>query len=176
MIIFLDRDGTINEFGEGYITDPMNIKLIPGTGEAIRIFNSFADYVIVVTNQSIIGKGLANHQQVRALHTRIDEYMIIHNAHIDHYLYCFHHEDEGCTCRKPNTKMLRQAKLLYDFDPKKCWMIGDNKSDIEFGQNSKMKTALVETGIGFENKKLCKPDYVFKDLLEAAKQIKEMTK
>ena len=102
--------------------------------------------------------------------------MIVHNAHIDHYLYCFHDKKDKCTCRKPKIKMLRQAKLLYNFDPKECWMIGDNKSDIEFGQNSKMKTALVETGIGIENKELCNPDYVFKDLLDAATQIREMVK
>ena len=153
----------------------MKIKLIPGSGEAIHIFNQIAERVIVITNQPIVGKGLATHQQVRALHTRIDEYMTVHNAHIDHYLYCFHHKHEGCLCRKPDNKMFRQAKLLYDFKPKECWMIGDTDKDVGFGKKSKMKTGLVATGQGLEFKN-CKPDYHFKDLLDAANQIKEMTK
>lgn len=174
MIIFLDRDGTINEPGEGYITNPNKIYLLPNAGNAIKIFNEIARKVIVVTNQSIIGRGLSNHRNLRRLHTRIDEYLDVYNAHIDHYLYCFHGPNDGCACRKPKTKMFEQAKLLYDFNPNDCWMIGDNISDIEFGKNCKMKTGLVETGYGKRFKNKCNPDFIFIDLLDAAIKIKEM--
>ncbi len=176
MIVFLDRDGVINKMGEGYITDPKDLFLIPGSGKGIKILNDLGFKTIVVTNQSIVDRGDTNHKGVRRLHDRIDIMLEEFGAEIDHYLYAWGEKTKPCKLRKPGIGMYKIAKEMYDFDPANSWIVGDNKTDIEFGQTGGLNTILVRTGDGKIWEKQCEPDFVCENLLSAAKQIKKETK
>ncbi len=170
VLFLVDRDGTINDLAGGHIVDASLLTLIEGAGKAINILNSLGE-VNVVTNQSIIGRGWASPQELTILHDRLDELLALENGSINNYYYCPHTSEDGCSCRKPATGLF--DKIKKDISFKEVWMIGDNKSDILFGNAVGAKTILVETGYGVENKKQCDPDYIFKDLLTAAHFLKE---
>lgn len=173
-VIFLDRDGVINAITNGtYITDPRNLYLISGSGEAIKIINDLGYKIIVVTNQSIIGRKMGDHRTVRKLHEKLDTLLEQHNAIIDHYLYCFHHPDENCSCRKPKINMFKQAQAIYNIDIKNSWLIGDHRTDIEFGTTAGLNTALLKTGFGMLHINDAKPDFIFDDLKKAITYIKD---
>lgn len=172
MIVFLDRDGVINQMGKGYITNPDDLHLIPGSGKAIKLLNDLGFTIIVVTNQSMVGNGLLTHRGIRILHNQIDELLKSFGAEIDHFLYAWGTKQEPCNLRKPQIGMFSMAEIMYDFDPQDCWIVGDNKSDIEFGQKGNLNTILVQTGEGKKWKDQCTPDYICADLFEAVNHIK----
>ncbi|MCX6003867.1 MAG: HAD family hydrolase [Chloroflexi bacterium] len=155
--VFLDRDGVINELvyyrEAGVIDSPFTVAqfhLLPGVGQAIRRLNQ-ADYkVVVVSNQPGIAK---NHFTPDTLH-RMDEKLKTalaeERAHLDAIYYCYHHpEGENprynivCQCRKPEPGLLLQAGENFKLDFEKCYMVGDNLTDVQTGQRVGCKTILI---------------------------------
>lgn len=138
--LFLDRDGTINEYGE-YIYKKRDFHFRTGIIEIIRKFNTAGWYIIVITNQAGIARGFYSEDDVKELHKWVDSELEKENTHIDAWYYCPHHPTEGqtkytriCACRKPGTGMIVNACNDFDIDMHLSILVGDSQSDIECGQ------------------------------------------
>lgn len=153
-VIFLDRDGTINEEVH-YLFRREDLRVIPGVPEALRRFKERGYKLVVVTNQAGVGRGYYREEDVRDLHHYMNELLRAEGAEIDAFFYCPHHPVYGvgaykqvCHCRKPDTGMFEQAERLFPIDKAASWMIGDKRTDLEAGRNYGVRTALVGTGYG----------------------------
>ncbi len=148
--LFLDRDGTINEYGE-YIYKISDFKFIPGVINFIRWHNFQGYKVIVITNQAGIAKGYYKEEDVIKLHKWVDEELLKYNARIDAWYYCPHHPEAiiekykiNCNCRKPKTGLLEKAITDFDVDITQSLLIGDKIWDIECGKNMGIKSFFID--------------------------------
>lgn len=170
--VFLDRDGTINE-DTGYIDSPERLALIDGAASAIKKLNSKGFKVIVITNQSGVGRGYFSKEAADAVNKELEEVLKKQGVHLDGIYYCPHHPDDNCECRKPKIGLLEKAKKDLDIDFKKSYIVGDKVSDVELAHNIGCKDILVLTGEGMKHKKMLKykPSYVAQDLKDAVEWI-----
>jgi D-glycero-D-manno-heptose 1,7-bisphosphate phosphatase len=145
--IFLDRDGTIN-VEVGYIRRREDIRLIPGSGAAIRALNRAGWIVIVITNQSGVSRGYLPADELEAAHERLIGLVRDEGGVIDAVYVCPHHPDDGCDCRKPEPALIERAIDRFGIDPAASWMVGDKQSDIQLARNAGCRSALVLTGYG----------------------------
>jgi len=171
--IFMDRDGVIckekNLFYRGSpITLPKQFEWIPESKEAFSFLSKLEDFLlIVVTNQSIINKGLLSVEDFHEINRPIYDELKKYNKNLGGLYFCPHTPKEECDCRKPKIGMLLQAKKELNLDLRKSYFIGDATSDIQTGKNAGCKTILVGTGYcGKDYKFDVKPDFVIKNLLE----------
>lgn len=128
--VFLDRDGTIIR-DVRYISRPEQVELVDGAAEAIARINAALVPVIVVTNQSGIGRSyfaVADYDSVKA---RLDDLLAERGAHIDATYFCPHKPEEGCRCRKPGTLLFERAIAEFGIDPRRALFVGDRWRDIE---------------------------------------------
>jgi len=146
--VFLDRDGVINRKlpGDGYVTTWKEFRVLPGVVEAIARLNCASFYVIVVTNQRCIAKGLLTTAELEKIHWRMSDFLGRHGATIDAVYYCPHEMEPLCSCRKPAPGMLLKAAREYAIDLPASWIIGDSDADIEAGRKAGCKTARLSTG------------------------------
>lgn len=178
--IFLDRDGTVN-VDRDYLSDPDRLELIPGAADAIREANAFGVRVFVITNQSGVARGLYTERDVVAVHRRLEELLERQGAHLDAIYYCPHHPEVGtaayrkvCTCRKPKTGMLIQARDSFDLDLAKSFVVGDKCTDVLTGHQAGCGTVLVQTGYGsLESEECDSADHVARDVYEAWRYIRK---
>lgn len=170
--VFLDRDGTINE-DVGYLSDPAALVIIEGAARAIRLLNEKKIKVIVVTNQSGVGRGYYTDANVEAVHKRLRELLLQDGATLDGIYYCNHHPDEDCACRKPGTGMAEMAALEHELNHSRAYVVGDKASDVGLARNLKAKGVLVLTGTGHNELEGMEesPDFIARDLLEAVNWI-----
>jgi D-glycero-D-manno-heptose 1,7-bisphosphate phosphatase len=129
--VFLDRDGTVIEDAH-YIKSPGRVKLLPGAAEAVKRLNEAKILVVVITNQSGIGRGLITVQQYEAVRTRFHQLLAEQGAHIDGTYYCPDRPDDpnASGCRKPATKMFEDALRDFSLDASKVAYIGDRWRDV----------------------------------------------
>jgi D-glycero-D-manno-heptose 1,7-bisphosphate phosphatase len=167
--IFLDRDGTLNE-DVGYLWRLEDLQIFPFVKEALSIFKSKAYRLVVVTNQSGIGRGIYDENAMHAIHKQMQ--IELDNA-IDAFYFCPHLPEFDCSCRKPRTGMIECAMKEFEIDISNSWIVGDKKLDIETGRDLGLRSALVSTGYGSSHRSLLEfePDVVAEDLLHAARQI-----
>lgn len=131
--VFLDRDGTIIEDAH-YLSDPAKVKLIPGSADAIARINATLVPVIVITNQSGIGRGLFTIEEHSLVSRRLDELLAEHGARIDASYDCPHAPDEMCECRKPGLLLFRRAaEDNPGIDLSRALYVGDRMRDVEPG-------------------------------------------
>lgn len=151
--IFLDRDGTINEF-VGFLTDIRDFRLADGVCEAIRKINDSGYLAIVVTNQPIVARGDATDAQLQEIHHKMETLLGECGAFVDAIYYCPHHPQKGfdgeipelkidCDCRKPKPGLLYRAAKEFHIDLAQSWMIGDSDRDMECGKNGGCRTARI---------------------------------
>ncbi len=172
--VFVDRDGTITK-EMGYLKEPAELRLIPRSGEAIRLLNEKGILTIMVSNQSGVARGYFTEKTVRETHKRLKELLAEKGAHLDGVYYCPHHPEFGlpkyrknCNCRKPKSGMLLRADRKFNLDLEKCYVIGDKVDDIQLSRNVGAKGILVLTGYGERSKsKKIEPDHTAKDLYHA---------
>ena len=146
---FLDRDGVLNRKApEGqYVTRWEEVEFLPGVREAIRLLNQAEYFVVIVTNQRCVAKGLITSFDLETLHARMRVGFATAGARIDEIYYCPHDFDPPCRCRKPQPGMLLAAARTHEIDLAESWMIGDSAHDIEAGKNAGCRTArLIDTG------------------------------
>ncbi len=171
--IIMDRDGTISE-EVGYIDRVDKLRLIPKSGEAIKLINKMGFKAIVITNQSGVGRGYFSELLVNRVNERLKELLKRFGAYIDAIYYCPHHPEAGCRCRKPNTGLLERAVKDFDIDPRRSYIIGDKLTDLEFAERGNSLGIIVKTGYGSReimtglNKK---PAYIAEDLYDAVRWI-----
>lgn len=127
--IFLDRDGTINR-EVNYLSDPDQFELLPGAAETIAGWNTGGWMVVVVTNQSGVGRGYFSAETVQAIHERMQSELAERNARIDAIYCCMHRPDEACACRKPKVELFRRAADDLGIDVQKSYFVGDKWSDV----------------------------------------------
>ena len=182
-VIFLDRDGTLNE-EVNYLYRREELILFDGVPEALKLFKEHDYRLVVVTNQAGVARGYYGEEDVVKLHRYMNDLLRPRGAEIDAFYYCPHHPEHGiggyaisCHCRKPETGLFEMAERRFAVDKARSWMIGDKMSDILAGKNYGVHTALVGTGYGAEvNREQEKKGEVPYDiygatLLEAARKI-----
>lgn len=167
--IFIDRDGTLIE-EVNFLSRLEDLRIFDFTPEAIGRLKEAGYLVIVVTNQSGIGRGIYDEAAMTAIHDRIQTTL---GGLIDAFYHCPHLPNEGCECRKPGLGMITTACEDFAIDLERSWMIGDKKIDVETGRNAGIRNALVLTGYGkAHNGELSHvPDLVAEDLKAAVDQI-----
>ena len=170
--VVLDRDGTLIE-ERHYLSDPDQVELIPGAAEGLRQLQNMDLGLVVITNQSGIGRGYFDRARLDLIHERLSQLLETERVHLDGIYFCPHVPEDNCLCRKPRTGLVELAAKDLDFDPRDCLVIGDKASDIEMGQRMGATTFLVRTGYGAEVDRdgTATPDYVVSGLLEAARII-----
>jgi D-glycero-D-manno-heptose 1,7-bisphosphate phosphatase len=165
--VFLDRDGTLMRDVD-YCGDPKDVHVFKGVSEALRRLKEGGYKLIVITNQSGIGRGYFNEGQYRAVEREVARQ--VGNDLIDATYYCPHLPSDKCSCRKPSATMVVRAARDHGLDPAQSFFIGDKQSDMECGRNAGVKTILVRTGYGKETDPGT-ADFVVEDLTEAANLI-----
>ncbi len=180
--IFLDRDGTINEY-VGFLRKEEDFKLIPGVSEAIKKINNSGYLAIVVTNQPVIARGEVTEEELEEIHKKMETLLGLDGAYIDDIYYCPHHPDKGfegeipelkieCDCRKPKTGMLEKAAREHNIDLSSSIMIGDSTLDIKMAENAGMQSILLKTGQkGEDGKYDVSPTLIAEDLNDAINKI-----
>jgi histidinol-phosphate phosphatase family protein len=142
--VFLDRDGTLN-FDAGYVTSPEQLVLFPGVPEAIARLNHLGAMVLLVTNQSAIGRGMMTIEGLESIHERLAELIRPYGARIDGIFFCPHHPQDGCECRKPKAGLIDQAVNRFALDLSQCYLVGDKRSDLETAHTASVPGVLVMT-------------------------------
>jgi D-glycero-D-manno-heptose 1,7-bisphosphate phosphatase len=166
--IILDRDGTII-VDHGYLDDPRKIEFLPGALEGLRQWHALGHPLVVVSNQSGIGRGMLTRSRVLEINARMQELLLAAGAPLDAIYFCPHGPSEGCDCRKPQTRLVEEAAAQLGFDPGHAVVIGDKSSDIELGQRLGALTILVSADGRTSDGLPATPDYVVAGLLEAAR-------
>jgi len=131
--IFLDRDGVIN-IDHAYVSKIEDFEFCKGVFEALKHFQSLGYLLIVVTNQSGIGRGYYTEEDFETLSSWMCQEFLYNNIKIDAIYHCPHSPEAHCECRKPKSGMFKEAISAFDIDVKDSWMIGDKSSDIEAAQ------------------------------------------
>lgn len=144
---FLDRDGTLIR-DPGYVDDPADVELVPGAAEAVSLLNARRIPVVVVTNQSGIGRGYYTEEDFRRVQEEVDRQLAMQGAAVDDVLYCPHHPERepACDCRKPGPGMYREAADRHSVDLERALYVGDKISDVLPGVRAGGTAYLVRTG------------------------------
>ncbi len=130
---FLDRDGTIN-FDPGYLKAPEEMRLLDGVGDALQALQKAGYLLIMVSNQSGVGRGLIEAGQIQRIHARLDELLAPWGVAIDDYALCFHKPEDHCDCRKPKPKLILDMAERWNIDLSQSIMIGDRDTDLMAGR------------------------------------------
>ena len=170
--VFLDRDGTIAE-EVGYLNHASRFRIFPFAAEAIRRLNGAGLPVVVVTNQSGVGRGYFPESLVRTVNELMTQQLAAVEARIDAIYYCPHTSADNCDCRKPKTGMLERAAREHALDLRRSFVVGDRYGDVELARNAQARSVLVRTGYGegelawHSAKWSTQPDHVAEDLRDA---------
>ena len=172
--VALDRDGTVI-VERHYLSEPAQVELLAGAAAGLKRLRDLGLGLVLLTNQSAIGRGLFDQQRLTEIHERLKELLAVQGVQLDGIYYCPHTPDDGCGCRKPLDEMLRNAARDLDFRPEESFVVGDKKCDVDLGNNIGATTLLVRTGYGRQEEAAgVVADYVVNDLQEAAHLIERL--
>lgn len=175
--VFLDRDGVINRDSSSYIKSWKEFEFLPGSLEAIKLLTEESFTIILITNQSVINRGMVTQTGLMHIFSNMKEAILKKGGKITDIYYCPHMPNENCSCRKPAPGMVLSAQKKYNIDLSSSYFVGDSTKDIECAKRAGCGySILVRTGNGPEAiKELTKtgrePDHVAADLLEAVEKI-----
>lgn len=131
--VLLDRDGTLIA-KRLYLSDPAGVELLPNAVEGLKAMRELELGLILITNQSGVGRGYFDLDQVHAVHDRLGRLLAADGIVLDDILFCPHHPDDGCGCRKPATGMVEKAAARWGFAPAQSFLIGDAECDLALGK------------------------------------------
>ncbi len=165
--VFLDRDGTLIE-EKNYLNKLEDIAFIRGSEDAVVRLNRAGVKVVVMSNQSGVGRGYFTEAFVQLTHETLRAHLAEHGAHIDAFYFCPHAPEFSCECRKPKLGMLEQAARDFKMELRGV-MIGDRVSDLQTGENAGLLRVLVKTGYGAQTlaERKFRADFVAADLSAA---------
>lgn len=156
--VFLDRDGTV-QVEVDYLADPAGVELIEGVGKSLAALQRAGFALVVVTNQSGVARGILDEARLAAIHLRLSELLALDGVELDGIYWCPHHPQHGeppyrceCSCRKPLPGMLLDAAREQALDLARSWMIGDAERDLDAGTAASVRSILVETGKGADER------------------------
>ncbi len=167
--VFLDRDGVINA-DHGFVHTVEKFEFLPRVTEALSKLADSEYMIIVITNQSGIGRGLYETGDFEKVMDYMENELAGEGIAIDDTYFCPHNPDEDCECRKPKPKMILDAAKAHNIDLSKSWMIGDKNADVMCGKNAGCKSIFVKTEKR-PDEKADNADFVVKDLYEAVEKI-----
>jgi len=181
--IFLDRDGVIN-IDTDLIHRTEDFNLYPFAPEAIKRINRMGFLAVVVTNQSVLARGLCSESDLEEIHKKMETILGNEGAFVEAIYYCPHHPHGGfpeevkelktdCHCRKPKPGMLIDAAERFNIDLKSSFMVGDSQRDIEAGKNAGCTTIRVKTGHGLTESAV-QPNYHVENLSAAVDLIESL--
>jgi D-glycero-D-manno-heptose 1,7-bisphosphate phosphatase len=168
--VFVDRDGTIIE-NVDYCSDPQQVRIFPGVPEALRRLKSNGFKLIIITNQSGIGRGFFTNEQYRAVEAEVLRQL--GDGLIDACYFCPDVPGQHSSCRKPAPGMILQATREHRIDLSRSFFIGDKEIDAECGRNAGVRTIRVQTGLQWNTAGTI-ADWVASDFAAAAKIILDL--
>lgn len=171
--VFLDRDGTLIE-EVNYLHRVEDLRLFPATASALKSLKNSGYLLIVVTNQSGIGRGVYGESDMHRVHEAMQKQL---DGAIDAFYFCPHLPCDGCRCRKPGVGMIEAAMADFEIDRERSWLIGDKKIDVETGLAAELRTALVLTGYGASHKVMLDtlPNVIVEEIGSAAVAISDLS-
>jgi D,D-heptose 1,7-bisphosphate phosphatase len=181
--IFLDRDGTIIE-DPGYLSDPEQIKLLPGAELAIKSLRQAGYAIVIITNQSGVARGMLTEEKLATIHKTLKAKLADKQAPVDAIYYCPYHP-EGTVAefaresdqRKPAPGMLLTAAAEMGLDLAGSWMVGDSPRDVSAGQRAGCRTVRIlhpdtrPPELKSPDQEEFQPDATVRNLVEAARII-----
>jgi len=173
--VFLDRDGTIN-IEKKYLSKPEQLVLFPGAEAAMKRLQDAGYLLIIVTNQSGIGRGYYTEADMHKVHERLLEMFQPYGLKIAKIYFAPESPEDPSRGRKPSPAFLQDARDEFGIDLAQSYMIGDKLIDLQCGWNAGVKKSiLVRTGYGAEwerdEPELVKQAWVVDTLEEAAAKI-----
>jgi D-glycero-D-manno-heptose 1,7-bisphosphate phosphatase len=145
--VFLDRDGTL-VVEVGYLADVADLEVLPGVPGALRALRAAGYALVVVSNQSGVGRGLFPRSRVYDAMARLRRVLRADGVELDAIYFCPHRPGDGCACRKPEPELLRQAAANQRLALRESAMVGDKRLDAETGRRAGASGVLVRTGYG----------------------------
>jgi len=145
--VFADRDGTL-VVERGYLSDPGDLELLPGVAEAIHDLRAAGLAVVVISNQSGVGRGFFPLSRVHQAMARLRQLLRERGAELDAIYFCPHRPEAGCACRKPGIELLQRAADDLQLSLARSVFVGDKRLDVQTGHNAGTLTVLLRTGYG----------------------------
>ncbi len=174
--IFLDRDGVLCENLPTYVKSWAEFRWLPAALGGMHVLARVGLPVIMVTNQSVVNRGLTTLASVASIHARMRAEIEQSGGRLDAIYECPHRPDEGCNCRKPGALLFRRAAAEWSLDLGSSYLIGDSRADLHAGWNLGMTVLLVRTGLGKKTEAELDGQrrgvLVVSDLMEAAQWIR----
>ncbi|MCI0520927.1 MAG: HAD family hydrolase [Chloroflexi bacterium] len=157
--LFLDRDGVIIENRKDYVRAWEQVEILPGSLEALASAARSAYKIVIVTNQSAVGRGILSPETAAEINQRLLAVIRQAGGRIDGVYMCPHAPEAACACRKPQPGLLLQAAAELDLDLSRSIMIGDAWSDLLAGQAAGVgRVALLSSGRGWEERQKPAPE------------------
>ena len=173
-LAILDRDGTLNALGDGFIASPDEWVPVPGALEAVARLNHAGWHVVVATNQPGLGRGLFDAQTLVAIHAKMHRQLATLGGRIDAVFYCPHAMEANCGCRKPKPGLLEDIGRRFNTSLQDVPCIGDQLRDLESAATVGAQPILVLTGKGAKTQReggLPPNTRVYADLADAVKSL-----
>ena len=145
-VLFLDRDGVINVESEGYITDWSDFEFLPGALDTIKQATDEGYRIIIISNQSAIGRGMCSKETIDEIMSNMVETIEAHGGKIKDIFYCPHTPDDKCKCRKPEPDLFLQAAEKYNIKLTNTWFVGDKLTDVAVAMRVGTKPILIRGG------------------------------
>lgn len=172
-VVFLDRDGVINEYpgDTRYVCNWKEFKFIPGSIEGIKKLKRSGFKIFIVSNQAGVSKGIYSLQALDEINRRMRAFLRREGTDVDGIYYCIHRDEDNCSCRKPKKGLLEKALQEHNVSSDIIFFIGDSFRDMEAARDFGAKSVLVLSGkekISNRNNWPFEPDFIFDNLLLAA--------
>lgn len=164
--VLFDRDGTLIRF-QHYLIDPKKVEIAEGVLKGLQLLKEQGFSFGMITNQSVIGRGLASREEVMAVNEKVLSLLWVQQIEFQFVLFCPHMPEDFCDCRKPAPGLGNLAIKDYNINPSLSYMIGDQPSDVGFGHAIGFKSILIGDDIEVE----CEADHYAKNVLNAAEWI-----
>ncbi len=175
-VIFLDRDGTLIHDRPGhYLNRPEKLRFYRTTFEALRLLKNAGYTLVIISNQSGLGRGFLTEAALRRIHARMRGELRRHRADLDAIYYCPHHPDDRCRCRKPKPLLALRARREMGLTFTGAVMIGDKKADMDLARAIGAASILLKTGHGRTQRLLygakLRPTHEAANILDAARWV-----
>jgi D-glycero-D-manno-heptose 1,7-bisphosphate phosphatase len=174
-LVLIDRDGVINVELSGYVTKPEELNIMNQAKEALKLLHEKNFICVVITNQSVVGRGIISQNQLDEIHNFMMQEIANYGGKITEVLSCTDHPNQATNRRKPGSLMLQEALIKYNANPQETAFIGDAITDMKAALGAGCKRFLVKTGKGeksiSEITDELQPVEIFNNILEAAQKL-----
>jgi D-glycero-D-manno-heptose 1,7-bisphosphate phosphatase len=146
--VFLDRDGVLTRERQDYVKTPEELEILPGVYGPLRQIRKQGFRIVVVTNQSVVGRGFTTMEGMELIHAKFRRELEKHECNVDAIYFCPHLPNQGCDCRKPAPGLILKASKDLGIDVENSWMIGDKEIDMEAAKRAGCHGIRVPTNSG----------------------------